>query len=150
MNDTPPPTIPGKLAALEALLFIHGESLQLKKVAAALGAEKEELREALEVLKRELQSDERGLFLLSDAPIETIFSAPDWESKKIQLATKPAFSGILEQFVKEELREDLSPASLEALSLIAYLGPVSRSEIDYIRGVNSSFILRNLALRGLI
>ena len=53
-------------------------------------------------------------------------------------------------FVKEELTEDLTPASLETLSIVAYLGPISRVRIEYLRGVNSSVILRSLMIRGLI
>jgi segregation and condensation protein B len=48
------------------------------------------------------------------------------------------------------LKEDLSPASLETLAIVAYKGPINRIEIDNIRGVNSSFILRSLLIRGLI
>src|SRR3972149_1519044 len=50
----------------------------------------------------------------------------------------------------EELKEELTPAGLETLSIIAYFGPVSKIKIDYFRGVNSAFILRNLLMRGLI
>ena len=51
---------------------------------------------------------------------------------------------------KEELNRDLSKASLETLSIVLYKNGVSRSEIDYIRGVNSSFTLRALSVRGLV
>ena len=64
--------------------------------------------------------------------------------------TKPALAPVIRDFVKQELTEDLTPASLEALSLIAYLGPLPRARLDYLRGVNSSFILRNLMMRGLV
>ncbi len=70
--------------------------------------------------------------------------------QQLQLATKPNFKGLLEKVVKAELHEALTPAGLETLSIITYGGPILRSEIDYIRGVNSSFILRALLLRGLI
>ena len=53
-------------------------------------------------------------------------------------------------FVKDELSKDLSGASLETLAVVVYKGPVTRKEIEYIRGVNVSFSLRNLLLRGLI
>jgi segregation and condensation protein B len=125
------------LAALEALLFIHGEPISHKKVAAVLGIEIEQCLELVETLKKTLESEERGLQILSD-------------KEKVQLATKPAFNKILEAFVKEELTEELSPASLETLSIIAYLGPMSRPKIEYLRGVNSSLILRSLAIRGLV
>jgi segregation and condensation protein B len=51
---------------------------------------------------------------------------------------------------KEELTRDLGKAGLETLSIILYQGPISRANIDYIRGVNSQFIVRNLLIRGLI
>ncbi|MDO8752280.1 MAG: SMC-Scp complex subunit ScpB, partial [Anaerolineales bacterium] len=68
----------------------------------------------------------------------------------IQLVTRADFSPLLEKVMKAELNESLTNAALETLSVIAYAGPISRAEIDYIRGVNSSFILRSLLLRGLI
>ncbi len=126
------------LAALEALLFIHGEPLGYAKIQAVLGIEKKEDLDALIAqFEGSLAADGRGLQLLRDR-------------EKVQLATKPEFNGILEQFVKEEVSEDLSPASLEALAIIAYLGPISRARLEYLRGVNSSVILRSLAIRGLV
>jgi len=124
-------------ASLEALLFIHGEPLSYKKIQSVLGIEKEELETLIGELKADLESDGRGLQLISDR-------------EKIQLATKPEFNNILESFMKEEISEDLSPASLEALSIIAYLGPISRARLEYLRGVNSIVILRSLMIRGLI
>jgi segregation and condensation protein B len=126
-----------KLAALEALLFIHGEPVTYKKIGAILEIEKEEAEKLAEELKKRLEDPARGLQLVSDR-------------EKVQLATKPEWNTILESFVKEELAEDLTPASLETLSVIAYLGPMSRARIEYLRGVNSSVILRSLMIRGLI
>jgi segregation and condensation protein B len=57
---------------------------------------------------------------------------------------------MIEELQKEELSRDLGRAGLETLTIILYKGPISRREIDYIRGVNSGFILRNLLIRGLI
>jgi segregation and condensation protein B len=124
-------------ASLEALLFIHGEPLSYKKIQSVLGIEKEELETLIGELKADLESDARGLQLISDR-------------EKIQLATKPEFNSILESFMKEEISEDLSPASLEALAIIAYLGPISRARLEYLRGVNSIVILRSLMIRGLV
>ena len=59
-------------------------------------------------------------------------------------------SALIEKLTKEELMKDLGKAGLETLSIILYKGPVKRSEIDYIRGVNSSFTLRALSVRGLV
>jgi len=124
-------------ASLEALLFIHGEPLSYKKIQSVLGIEKEELETIIKELETDLAADGRGLQLVSDR-------------EKIQLATKPAFNDILESFMKEEISEDLTPASLEALSIIAYLGPISRARLEYLRGVNSIVILRSLMIRGLV
>ena len=126
-----------KLAELEALLFIYGEAFPRKKAEKVLEITKEEMNSLIEEFGKRLSAEYRGLSLLMD-------------NEKIQLVTKPQFGKFLEHFVKAELSGDLTPASLETLSIILYLGPISRSEIEYRRGVNSSFTLRNLLLRGLI
>jgi segregation and condensation protein B len=131
--DTPK----NNLAAFEALLFIHGEPLTYNKIASVLGIEKEAVDALVNELRAQLEQENRGLQIISDR-------------EKIQLATKPEFNIILESFVKEEISEDLSAASLEALSIIAYLGPISRAKLEYLRGVNSIVILRSLMIRGLI
>jgi segregation and condensation protein B len=66
------------------------------------------------------------------------------------MATKPENAAHVEAFTKSALTESLSKAALEVLAIIAYRAPVTRAEIDAIRGVNCSFTLRNLLLRGLI
>lgn len=126
-----------KIAELEALLFIHGEPIDTEKAAKILGVKDEEFLSLLSGLEEVLKEENRGLTLVYDG-------------NRIQLATKPAFGSILGQFIKEELSEDLTPASLETLSIISYLGPISRSRLEYLRGVNSFFTLRSLMLRGLI
>ncbi len=125
------------IVKIEALLFIYGEPMPFKKIAKTLGISESEAKEAVDQLAEKLKNRESGLWLVSDL-------------EKVQLVTKPEFSDLLEQMIKEELKEELSSASLEALSIIAYSAPVSRAELDYIRGVNSSFILRSLLLRGLV
>ena len=72
------------------------------------------------------------------------------KENEITLGTAPELSKLIEGLQKEELNKDLSKASLEALSIVLYKNGVSRAEIDYIRGVNSSFTLRALSIRGLI
>lgn len=126
-----------KLAELEALLFIYGEPLTRKKIQKILELEKADLDPLIEEFAKRLSAEGRGLALVNDA-------------EKVQLATEPRFGKFLEDFVKSELSEELTPASLEVLSIISYLGPISRSQIEYRRGVNSSFTVRNLLLRGLI
>ncbi|MBU6501133.1 MAG: SMC-Scp complex subunit ScpB [Patescibacteria group bacterium] len=126
-----------KLGELEALLFIHGEPLTFKKISAILDLKSEETGSLVGEFKNRLDGPERGLALVVD-------------EDKVQLVTKSEFNKVAEDFIKEELSEDLSPASLEALALVAYFAPISRSRLEYLRGVNSSFILRSLLLRGLV
>ena len=70
--------------------------------------------------------------------------------KPNKLTTITEASELIKQITKEELTKDLGKAALETLAIVLYQGPISRADIDYIRGVNSSFILRNLMIRGLI
>ncbi|HVU06194.1 MAG TPA: SMC-Scp complex subunit ScpB [Candidatus Paceibacterota bacterium] len=120
---------------LEALLFWKGEPIILKKAAAMLDCAPEELETALTALETGLAG--RGLRVIRNGD-------------EIEMRTAPEVGTIIEKLTKDELMRDLGKAGLETLSIILYKGPVKRSEIDYIRGVNSSFILRNLLIRGLI
>lgn len=122
-------------AKIEAALFVAGEPVSLKKLCSVLNIQPEEAKEALKELGEGLEG--RGIGL---AEKDNVYS----------LVTAPEAAGVAEAFTKEELGEDLSKAALETLSIIAYKSPLSRAEIDYIRGVNSSFTLRNLLIRGLI
>lgn len=70
--------------------------------------------------------------------------------EELQLATAPALAPIIETLRKNELKADIGKAGAETLAIVLYKGPVSRTDIDAIRGVNSSFILRNLMIRGLV
>lgn len=129
--------ITSRIAELEAMLFAYGEPVPLKKIALILKMNEAELREALAAMKEELAREARGLFLtMSD--------------DAVQLVTKPRFETVLNALLKEEFQETLTPAALETLSIICYAGPIARSEIDYIRGVNSSFTVRSLLVRGLV
>ncbi len=122
---------------IEALLFIYGEPLEPKKLAKILGVKEAEVSAGLDFLNNELKREERGLVLVQD-------------KGKVQLVTKPEFAKLLEDITKQEFTEMLTPAALETLSIIAYAGPISRADIEYIRGVNSSFIMRALLMRGLV
>lgn len=106
-----------------------------KKLADILKADQAEVNESIEKLKESLQN--RGIALVEN-------------DGEITLGTTPELSGLIEHLQKEELNKELSMASLETLSIILYKNGASRADIDYIRGVNSSFTLRALSIRGLI
>lgn len=120
---------------LEAVLFWKGEPLSYKKLAEILKVPENEIKDAVFNLKNNLAG--RGVALIENGG-------------EVALATAPEFSKLIENLQKEELNKDLSRASLETLSIILYKGGASRAEIDYIRGVNSSFTLRALSVRGLV
>lgn len=125
-------------AALEALFFYYGEPLDAKKISKLLEIKESECGALVEELVSKLNSDEKsGLMLVEHGGF-------------FQLATKPALAWLGQKLIQEEFKEELTPAALETLSIIAYLGPVPRSTVDYVRGVNSSFILRGLLVRGLV
>lgn len=124
-------------AKIEAILFINGEAIPFATLQKILNIQAGELQAALESYRKILEERVGGLTLVTD-------------SKSARLAVKSDYQVILESLVKSELQAGLSKAALEVLAMVAYLGPVARVEIDAIRGVNSSFTLRNLSIRGLI
>ncbi len=122
---------------LEAFLFLKGEPISQFKAAEVIGIEKRKISEVVNELKSFLENNS-GLTLLI-------------VEEKIQLVTKSEFSKVLDGILKEEIKNDqLTPAALETLTIISYAGPLEKSKIDYLRGVNSGYILRNLLVRGLI
>ncbi len=120
---------------IEAILFWKGEPILKKRLGEILKADEAEVNSGLEKLKDNLK--ERGVVLLEN-------------DGKLTLGTSPQLSDLIENLQKEELNKALSKASLETLSIVLYRNGVSRTEIDYIRGVNSSFTLRALSVRGLV
>lgn len=120
---------------IEAILFFRGEPVATKKLAEILSAREETIEEALKQLEEKLSG--HGLTLVRN-------------DGQVMLGTAPEASELIETMKKEELSRDLGKAGLETLSIVLYQGPISRPDIDYIRGVNSSFILRNLLVRGLV
>lgn len=126
-----------KIAELEALLFEHGEPISIKKISKIIGVGEKKCKELIQEYTDKLSHNERGLTLLQ-------------KENEIQLTTKPELEKVIDHLKGEEFKEELTPASLEVLTIIAYLGPISKMDIDYIRGVNSNFTLRSLLVRGLI
>jgi segregation and condensation protein B len=120
---------------LEAILFWKGEPVSIKKLSQIFGRNEEDILTSLKKLEVDLSG--RGIVLM-------------FKEDEVTLATSKDVSELIEKLTKEELVRDLGKAGLETLSIIIYQGPLSRAEIDYIRGVQSNFIVRNLMIRGLI
>lgn len=119
-------------AHIEALLFALGRPLSRKELSSMLGVSVEEIELAL----RE-QPEGRGVVMVDDGTI-------------VELRTAPSAAEIIERVRKEEYSRDIGRAGLEVLSAVLYRGPLTRSEIDFIRGVNSSQTIRTLTMRGLL
>lgn len=120
---------------IEALLFYRGEPVQLADLVRMLGCTAEEVQAAIAMLSASLSG--RGVRLLI-------------AGDRVSLVTAPELAHLIETLRKEELKRDIGKAGAETLAIVLYKGSVTRADIDYIRGVNSSFILRNLMMRGLV
>ena len=120
---------------IESLLFYKGEPQTFWELASSLRVDPAEIPPAIEKLRADLAHSGGGLVSHDD---------------RVVVGAAPEMSDLFEQLRKEELSKDLSKAALETLSIILYRDGVSRSEINFIRGVNSGFILRALEVRGLI
>lgn len=120
---------------LEAVLFHQGEPVTRAYLGTLLEVSLEDLDIAVSVLTETLAP--RGIRLLS-------------VGDQLELITAPEVSDIITKTRKQELVRDLGKAGAETLSVVLYRGPVARSEVEYIRGVNCTFVLRNLLIRGLV
>ncbi len=127
----------GKISLLlEAILYWRGEPVKITELAKALGVSKEEVVTAASELESSL-AENRGVRLMQ-------------HDDTLALVTAPEASELIEKLRKEELSRDLGKAALETLSIVMYKGPLSRADIEYIRGVNCTSIIRTLLIRGLI
>jgi len=120
---------------VESILFLKGDPMSIGELSKILETDEEDVREALRSLDDKLSG--RGICLIK-------------KDDSVMLATAPESAKFARALVEEEFNSPLSKSALETLAIVVYKGPVSRADIDYIRGVNSSFILRNLMVRGLV
>jgi len=122
---------------IESLLFISNKPLTIKKLADLVGRSKAEIETVVEVLKQEYNDSERGIKVAVNG-------------NEVQMVTAPESSEVVEKFLKEELTGEMTKPQLETLTIIAYRGPITKADLEQIRGVNCSLILRNLMIRGLV
>ncbi len=121
---------------LEALLFVNGDPLSLKRIAEILEVDQENVKLLLAQLIQDMNQQERGLTIIEVAG-------------GYQLCTKPHLAGFLEKLV--QIKENkLSILALETLSIIAFKQPITKQEIEAIRGVRVDKVLANLLERNLI
>lgn len=120
---------------LEAFLFWKGEPVTIAELIKVFSLDREALTVALTELETSLST--RGIQLVKN-------------TDTVELRTSPETSELIETYAKDSYKEQLSKAALETLTLILYEGPITRKQIDYVRGVNSQVMIRTLIARGLI
>lgn len=123
------------LALLESLLFVSSAPTSVARLAGALAIGLPATRALLQEL--ELSYAQRGLRL-------------QWDGDSVQLTSAPEAGTTIEQFLGLEVSTRLSQAALELLAIVAYLQPVTRPQMDQLRGVSSDGALRSLLSKGLV
>jgi segregation and condensation protein B len=123
------------ISQLLSILLVASKPVNTQELIETLEISDEELKSTVAELV--LQNQTSGIILLA-------------HNNKLQLASNPDNSGVVKKFLSLELREKLTDATIETLGIILYKQPVSKAEIENIRGVNSQYILRQLLIRGLI
>jgi len=134
-NLPPPRALPGTAPLIESLLFVAGEAVSITQLAQILELPADSLELALEDLATSLQG--RGIRLQRSAD-------------RLQLVSAPEAAPVLARFLGVQASARLSTAALEVLAIIAYRQPLTRAQIEAIRGVDSSGVVRALLARDLI
>lgn len=122
-------------STIESVLFVAGRPVASKELAKATGKSEAEILAALEELKKDRETS--GVIILE-------------QNKSFLMVTDPENAKAVKDFLNAELREKLTDAAIETLAIVTYKQPVSRPDIEAIRGVNSQYTLRLLLMRGLI
>ncbi len=118
-------------AEIEAILFTMGESVEVGKIAAALDLKSAEVKKIIAQMQEELKDESRGIKIIE---LEDAY----------QMCTKPEMYEALIKVAKQPKRQVLTDVLMETLSIIAYKQPVTKSEIEKIRGVKSDFAVNKL------
>jgi segregation and condensation protein B len=122
---------------IEAILFVAGEAVSLKDMAKALTVGEKELKTALEEIGSEYDYEQRGFMLKRFGD-------------KVQLATRPLYAEDVLRLLQPVQQQSLSQAAMETLAVVAYKQPVTRAEVEQIRGVKCDYSLQSLTTKGLI
>lgn len=122
---------------LESILFISPKPVKIKQLAETLNVSVKQIEASLKLLAEEYRADNRGVQLSEHLG-------------KAQMVTLAENSQLVENFIKEDINSELTRPALETLTIIAYRGPVTKIDLEMIRGVNCGLILRNLLIRGLV
>ena len=137
LTDPNKPNPAERVGIVEAILFVTGDAVEKKELARAMGLTDGELEETLDALESGYDFDRRGLRLLR-------FGA------HVQLATRPDYAPYVEKLLQPVQKQSLSQAVMETLAVIAYRQPVTKGEIEQIRGVKCDYSVQSLVSKGLV
>ena len=126
-----------RMAAVETILFAMGDSVEIATIAEALEITQEEAREAVKALEERCAAPESGLLI-------------NWFEDAVQLSSKPEYYEYLIRIAKAPKKQVLTDTLMETLSIIAFKQPVTRAEVENIRGVNSDFAISKLVSYDLV
>jgi segregation and condensation protein B len=122
---------------IEAVLFAVGNPVSVRELAELLELNEKQVRRHLNEMSEYYNDDSRGLYLVEF-------------NNKVQISTKPEYGDYIKRFVKPDSRQNLSQAALETLAIVAYKQPITKAEVDEVRGVRSERAIATLVERGLI
>jgi segregation and condensation protein B len=122
---------------IESLLFISAKPIGTKEMAQLIKKDTKELQAAADELMADYNEKKGGLQIIKNG-------------SSYQMVSAPENSSLIQDFIKDETAGELTRPSMETLTIIAYRGPIAKLELERIRGVNCSLIIRNLLIRGLI
>ena len=122
---------------IEAILFVAGEAVPVRQLAKALQLDVPVVRQALEQMRDEYDFQQRG-FVIKEF------------GDKVQLATRPLYAEDVVRLLQPVQQQSLSQAAMETLAVVAYKQPVTRAEIEQIRGVKCDYSLQSLTAKGMI
>ncbi|MCX6785735.1 MAG: SMC-Scp complex subunit ScpB [Candidatus Komeilibacteria bacterium] len=122
---------------LESVLLVTSKPISLKKLAETLKAKPKEIEAELNSLAEGYAQSNGGLRLIKN-------------NEQWQLASSPENAELVKSYLKDDLTGELTDPSVETLTIVAYRQPITKAELEQIRGINCSLILRNLMIRGLV
>ena len=123
--------------AIEGILFAAGEPVKAAKLASVLEADIKKVEEAVKLLQYQYDSEMRGVQIIEI-------------DEGYQICSRPEYYAYIQEILGEQRRQALSNAAMEALAIIAYKQPITRGQVEYVRGVNSDGAVNRLVERGLI
>ena len=122
---------------IEAILFVAGDAVDIRDLVRALGTDEIKVRKALQDLESEYDFNQRGFMIKRFG-------------EKVQLATRPLYAEDVVRLLQPVQKQSLSQAAMETLAVVAYRQPVTRADVEQIRGVKCDYSLQSLTAKGLI